>query len=73
MRGGLLPGGQLLQGLLDYGTAPALPRPIGTDPERHFVQRHRLTSDWQKPFIADSRVTDLGKLLSAFVGKATSL
>ena len=56
-----------------YRTAPALLRLIGTDPARHFVQRHDLTSDWLKPFIADSRVSDLGKLFGAFAGKATGL
>ena len=45
-----------------YTTTPALMALIGTDWRDHFQPRHDLTHDWLKPFIADSRWSDLAKI-----------
>jgi hypothetical protein len=49
-----------------YHTSPALFRLIGTDWKAHFTQRHDLTTDWLRPFIADCSWRDLRVLASAF-------
>lgn len=53
-----------------YRTCPALFEMIGTRWEDHFVPRHDLTRDWLRPFVRDSSLPDLAKLLSSFVRHA---
>jgi monoamine oxidase len=56
-----------------YTTAPALLERIGTTAEAQFVERYDLTSDWLKPFVADSNWRDLARLASAFALKVSGL
>mgnify|MGYP000132337354 FL=1 len=49
-----------------YTTTPDLFRRIGTDWTRHFVQRHDLTTDWLRPFLADCTWRDLRILAGAW-------
>jgi hypothetical protein len=50
-----------------YHTAPELFSLIGTDWREHFTQRHDLTGDWLRPFIADSSWRDLALLTTGWL------
>ncbi len=49
-----------------YHSAPALFRLFGTRWQDHFVARHELRSEWLRPLLADSSLTDLAKMGWAF-------
>ncbi len=49
-----------------YHTVPALLNRLGTRWQDHFVPRHDLVRDWIRPFIRQSGVRDIGRLVAAW-------
>jgi hypothetical protein len=56
-----------------YQSAPALFRMLGTRWQDHFVARHNLKSEWLRPLLADSSLTDLVKMAWAFALHLTGI
>jgi hypothetical protein len=50
-----------------YRSAPALFALIGTTWQQHFTARHDLSTDWLRPFVADTSWRDRAVLIAAYV------